>query len=33
MKKRRQGDDKNKKEETVMKTLKKRATNDSIKRT
>jgi hypothetical protein len=33
MKKRQQGDDENKKEEMVMTTLKRRVTNDSIKRT
>jgi hypothetical protein len=33
MKKRQQGDDENKKEEMVMATLKRRATNDSIKHT
>jgi hypothetical protein len=33
MKKRQQGDDENMKEETVMTTLKRRATNDSIKHT
>jgi hypothetical protein len=33
MKKRKQRDNENKKEETVMKTLKRRATNDSIKHT
>jgi hypothetical protein len=33
MKKRQQGDDENKKEEMVMTTLKRRATNDSIKHT
>jgi hypothetical protein len=33
MKKRHQGDDENKKEEMVMTTLKRRATNDSIKHT
>jgi hypothetical protein len=33
MKKGHQGDDENKKEEMVMTTLKRRATNDSIKHT
>jgi hypothetical protein len=33
MKKRQQGDDENKKEEMVMATLKRRATNGSIKHT
>jgi hypothetical protein len=33
IKKRQQGDDENKKEEMVMTTLKRRATNDSIKHT
>jgi hypothetical protein len=33
MKKRHQGDDENKKEEMVMTTLKRRATNESIKHT
>jgi hypothetical protein len=33
MKKRQQGDDENKKEEMVMTTLKRRATNESIKHT
>jgi hypothetical protein len=33
MKNRQQGDDENKKEEMVMTTLKRRATNDSIKHT
>jgi hypothetical protein len=33
MKRRHQGDDENKKEETVMTTLKRRATYDSIKHT
>jgi hypothetical protein len=33
MKKIQQGDDKNKKEEMVMTTLKRRATNESIKHT
>jgi hypothetical protein len=33
MKKRQQGDNENKKEEMVMTTLKRRATNDSIKHT
>jgi hypothetical protein len=33
MKKRQQGDDENKKEEMVLTTLKRRATNESIKHT